>query len=420
MNVTFHASALQGTITAPSSKSVFQRVVAASLLAEGTTRIGNPCFVNDGVSALAMAGALGATIDEDDNGLVIEGGFNPRQDFIEPGESGLGIRLFSPIAALSDQPIEIIAHGSLNQRPMDVFEAPFDSLGVSFKTTNGTPPLMVHGPMKSGFVQVDGSLSSQFVSGLLMALATLEGDSELIVKNPVSLPYIDMTLEVLEKFGIDIVHKDHERYTILGGQKFLASDVTIPGDWSGGAMLLVAAAIAGDGMVKIDGLNRTFTQADEAITGAMLFAGCRLANDPDGIRVTAHKIRGLKFDATHCPDLFPPLAAMAAFAESPSVFTGLHRLKAKESDRGQAIQQEFAKAGIQVDLDYEQDTMTVHPGIVRSCTIDSHNDHRIAMAGALLAVGSTDASITIEGIESIAKSYPEFVDDMADLGAQIG
>lgn len=415
MKLTVHPSSLQGTVVAPPSKSVFQRVVAASLLSKSTTRLTNPCFVDDGLASLSMAGALGATIEEDGEDLIVTGGYNPRQEFLEAGESGLGIRLFTPLTALHHEPLEIRAGGSLTKRPMNQLADPLREMGAQFESTDGFAPLKVCGPLKPGTAHVDGSLSSQYVTGMLMALATLDGDSVMNVSNAKSTPYIDMTIEVMAAFGVDVIHKNYERFDVFGNQVYECDTVHTPGDWSAGAMLLVAAAISGGGLVRVAGLDNSFTQADQSIAGAMLFAGCKLANEPDGIRVTAHKIRGFKFDATDCPDLFPPLAALACYADKPSEITGIHRLASKESDRALALQSELGKVGIKVEL--KSDVMIIHPGPIQPAEIDSHEDHRIAMALALIALGG--ASITIAGAECVSKSYPEFWDDISDLGAQV-
>ena len=415
MKLTVYPSALAGTIIAPPSKSVFQRFVAASLLSKSTTRITNPSFDDDGLSSLSMARALGATIEENEKGLLITGGINPIQDFLEAGESGLGIRLFTPITALHHEPLEIRAGGSLTKRPMNMLAAPLRKMGVQFDSSDGFAPLRVNGPLQPGVADLDGSLSSQFVTGMLMALATLDGDSTMNVSNAKSKPYIDMTIEVMAMFGVDVIHKNYERFDVFGNQEYKCEEAHTPGDWSAGAMLLIAAAIAGDGLVRIAGLDNSYTQADQSIAGAMLFAGCKLANEPDGIRVTAHKIRGFKFDATDCPDLFPPLAALACYANSPSEITGVHRLASKESDRGNALQTELGKVGIRVDL--VDDKMIIHPSPIQPAEIDSHEDHRIAMAMSLVALGG--APIIINGAECVSKSYPEFWDDIANLGADV-
>lgn len=415
MKLTVYPSALAGTMMAPPSKSVFQRFVAASLLSKSTTRLTNPCFVDDGLASLSMAGALGATIEEDGDDLLITGGINPSQDFLEAGESGLGIRLFTPITTLHDGPLEIRAGGSLTKRPMDQMADPLRQMGAKFESTNGFAPLHVCGPLVPGVADVDGSLSSQYITGMLMALATLDGDSTLNVQNAKSTPYIDMTIEVMSSFGVDVIHRNYERFDVFGNQKYECKVAHTPGDWSAGAMLLVAAAIAGGGLVRIGGLDNSYTQADQSIAGAMLFAGCKLANEQDGVRVTAHKIRAFQFDATDCPDLFPPLAALACYASGPCEITGVHRLASKESDRGLALKSELEKVGIQVDL--TEDKMIIHPGPIHTAEIDAHGDHRIAMALALVALGG--APITINGAECVSKSYPGFWDDLTELGASI-
>lgn len=369
----------------------------------------------DGISALAMAGNLGAEIEEDGPDLLIHGGLNPIGQELNAGEAGLGIRLFTPIAALHHESLTITGEGSLATRPMGIFEKVLPPLGAFCHTTDGHLPITVKGPLKGGEISVDGSLSSQFLTGLLMALPCAREDSTLHVKQLKSVPYIEMTLEVMHHFGVDITHEDFQVFDIPGDQQYKPREVVVDGDWSGGAFLLVAGAVSGADFFEVKGLTSHFTQADRAITGALLFAGCKLKNQGGDIQVTSHKIRGIDFDLTDCPDLFPPLAALAAFADKPSNFTGLHRLKHKESDRGVVLQQEFAKAGIRIDLN--EDTMTVHPGPIQPATLFAHNDHRIAMAAAILGLGG--APITIEGAECIRKSYPEFFDDIAELGADL-
>lgn len=385
-------------------------------MANGTSRIVHPCFAMDGIHALSMAGHLGAEIEEDDPDLLIHGGLKPVGDALNAGEAGLGIRLFTPVAALHDAPLTITGEGSLVSRPMDLFEAVLPPLGADCTTTDGKLPIRVHGPLKGGTITVDGSLSSQFLTGLLMALPVAAGDSTLYVKDLKSIPYVEMTLEVMAHFGVSVTHEQFEVFHIPGGQSYQPTDLSVDGDWSAGAFQLIAGAVAGKDFYEIKGLPSVFTQADRAVTGALLFAGCKLKNQGGDYQVTAHQLKGIEFDLTDCPDLFPPLAAMAVFADGPTRLSGVHRLEHKESNRGIVLRDEFAKAGIRVEL--EGDVMTVHPNEeIEPATIHAHNDHRIAMAGAILGVGG--APITIEGAECVRKSYPDFFADLAELGATV-
>ena len=418
MNLTVHPSALSGRLVAPASKSHMQRLVAAALLADGESWIRNPSDAADCWAALSVAAGLGAEVEVGSDAVRIIGGLNPRSDTLDIGESGLGIRMFSPVAALHDGPLTLRAEGTLKGRPMTALAEALTPAGVEVTLDQGHPPITLRGPLRGGSFHMDGSLSSQFLTGMLMALPRAEGDSVLHVDNLQSRPYVDMTLDVLQSVGVSAHHEDYRTFTIPGGQCVQAFDQTVAGDWSAGAFLLVLAALAGDPFLEIDGLGNTPTQADQAVTGALLLSGAKLMRTETGIRVDRGRRKGFRFDATHCPDLFPPLAAYAAFCKGPSTIQGLHRLQHKESDRGEAIATEFAKAGIRVDLNAEDDTMIIYPGHIQSATLDGRGDHRMVMAAAVL--GLVGAPMDIIGIEAVEKSYPAFFDDLSEVGATFG
>lgn len=416
MKKTVSQSSLEGSVRIPGSKSLMQRVIVASLLSRGSSIIHDPAANQDSFHALDCALILGAEVHEDDHGsLHITGGKQAPEYELNVGESGLGMRLFAPIAAMSGFDVRINGIGSLLKRPLTAFEDVFTQLGAQMSTNNGMLPTEVKGPLKGGEITLDGSMSSQFLSGLLMALPLAEEDSVIHVDDLKSKPYVDMTLEVLDSFGVRVMHKNYERFTIPGRQHYTPAEIRIEGDWSSGATMLVAGAIAAKAGIFIEGLGTDYTQADRSITGALLFSGAKLMNQGDKFRVQANRRKAIHFDATDSPDLFPVLAALAAGCDGVSTISGVSRLKHKESDRGLAIQQEFKKAGIAVEID--GDVMRITPGQVKACTIHAHNDHRIAMAGALL--GLQGGPVTIEGAEAVSKSYPEFWDDLAALGARV-
>ena len=415
MKLTVFPSSLEGSVTVPGSKSLMQRALAAALLADGTSVLHHPASSADCLNIGAVIEQLGAKTALIDGALHVTGGMKAQADYVHMGESGLGTRMFTPIVAMLSEAMTIVGEGSLMNRPMGLFEELIPVLGGKCSTNNGKLPIDVQGPLKGGEIDVDGSLSSQFLTGLLMALPLAENDSVLHVKDLKSIPYIDLTLEVLEAFGISVEHEDYRTFKIRGKQQYTPAEITIEGDWSGAAAIFAAGAVAGGNKFAVEGLGTRFTQADESMKGALLFAGAKLMNTDEGLHIHSHRLRGFEFNATDCPDLFPVLAAMAVFAKKPSTIIGIHRLEHKESNRAVVIQEEFAKAGIKVEL--VDDKMIIHPGKVQRATLNSHNDHRIAMAAAILGIAG--APITIEGADAVAKSYPDFFVHLEELGAEI-
>lgn len=406
---------LRGEITPPCSKSYAQRALAAALLASGRTTLRGIELCRDTRSAIATIERLGAKVEIKDNDtLIIEGGLKPLADTLNVGESGLAARLFTPIAALNTTPITIEGEGTLRHRPMSMMVEPLKALGVAVRDGGGHLPIEVCGPMRGGRVTVDGSMSSQFVTGLLIALPLAESDTTIEVEGAVSTPYIDMTLETLEHFGVEVMYNegDYTQFYIEGGQEYKPVDYTIESDWSAAAMLMVAAAIAGE--VTLRNLSTLSRQADTAICRALERAGASLIIEENRITVSHREIEAFTFDATHCPDLFPALVALAAAAEGVSTIHGIKRLRGKESDRGEVLKEEYAKIGIEIELDYDEDTMRIVGGMPHAAEVDSHDDHRIAMSLAVTAL-RIDDEISIRNRECVAKSYPSFFDDIESL-----
>ena len=408
---------LFGEVTPPCSKSYAQRALAAALLASGRTTLRGIELCRDTLSAIATIKALGAEVEiADDNTLYIDGGLKPRCRRLNVGESGLAARLFTPVASLHNEPITIDGEGTLLHRPMAMMVEPLKELGVTLRDGGGRLPIEVCGPMRGGRITVDGSMSSQFVTGLLLSLPLAERDTTIEVEGAVSTPYIDMTLETLERFGVEVMYNegDYSQFYIEGGQSYKPVDYTIESDWSAAATIMVAAAIAGE--VTIKNISTLSRQADTAICRALERAGASIIIEESTITVAHRKLEAFEFDATQCPDLFPALVALAAAAEGVSVISGIGRLRGKESDRGEVLRTEYAKLGIDIELDYDADQMRVVGGPIESAEVDSHDDHRIAMSLAITAL-RTDKEITIRNRECVAKSYPSFFDDLDSLRA---
>lgn len=421
MIVTIYPSKLKGAILVPASKSSMQRALAAALLTKGTSSIYNPGHSNDDKATLKVIEALGAKIKIEKDKLIIESdGVRPVTDEVNCGESGLGIRMLTPIIALGKKEITINGEGSLLDRPMDFFDEILPKLAVKIKTNNGKLPMVIHGPLQPANIEVDGSLSSQFITGLLMAYATANAKNVSIkVNNLKSKPYIDLTLDVMKQFGLKVpVNKNYKEFCFddsTPDSRLPTHDYTIEGDWSGGAFLLVAGAIAGP--ITVRGLDLTSTQADKAIVDALMKANAGIAIEAKGIKIHPAEMNGFDFDATDCPDLFPPLVALAAYCKGETTIKGVSRLTHKESNRAVTLQEEFGKMGVQIDL--KDDVMLIHGGNgVKGAKVHSHHDHRIAMACAVAALRAEGETI-IEEAQAVNKSYPDFYADLQSLGATI-
>jgi 3-phosphoshikimate 1-carboxyvinyltransferase len=425
VKVVIKPSAIKGILTAPTSKSSMQRACAAALLHNGKTVISNPGKSNDDLAALDIIQKLGASVSslEDGNLLVSSNdNFTPSGDGgINCGESGLSIRMFTPIAALSDQSITINGTGSLLKRPMDFFDEIFPQLGIAIESNKGMLPITIKGPLQPKDITIDGSLSSQFLTGLLMAFAKAATQPVTItVINLKSKPYIDLTLQVMKHFGYELENNNYESFTIKPINQLTNKQInyTVEGDWSGGAFLLVAGAIAGKIMVK--GLDVFSTQADKAILQALIDCGSNISIEEKQISISPPLGDGGKpfhFNATDCPDLFPPLVALAAYCNGTSVIEGVSRLAHKESNRGLTLQEEFAKMGVEIIL--QEDLMMVKGGEgLKGAAVHSRHDHRIAMACAVAALNAVGETV-IEEAEAINKSYPDFYEHLQLLNADV-
>jgi 3-phosphoshikimate 1-carboxyvinyltransferase len=407
-------SAIKGIIKAPASKSITQRAIAASLLADGQSIIHNPSYCDDSLAAMSIAVGLGARVEPQANELKIHGSAILKEPKLNCGESGLAIRMFSPIAALYPVEITMVGANSLKKRPMSMIEEALNQLGVKCKSSGGFLPLTILGPIAGGYCEIDGSVSSQLLTGLLMALPLAAKTSEIKVKNLKSKPYIDMTIELLKSFGITIHNKDYSLFQIPGNQKYIPQNYTVEGDWSGGAFLLVAGAVNGD--LAVHGLNINSMQSDVAIIKALDKAGAKMKLSENQIEISKSELKAFEFDATDSPDLFPPLVALASYCGGISSIKGVSRLIYKESDRASALKEEFGKMNIGVAI--RDDVMFVTGGQPQGAHVESHDDHRIAMAVAVTALGAS-GSVFIRDSQCVAKSYTGFFDDLRHLGALV-
>jgi len=402
-----------GKLNAMTSKSFLQRALALASLANGVSVLTNVQWSADGLAAADAVHQLGADVQEEFRKLTITPNTSSSEEdiLLNIGESGLGLRMFSGLASLKNQAVTITGKGSILERPIAPVMETLSACDVEVYSKAGKLPITISGKLKGGNYTVDGSFSSQILTGLLISLPLADGDTKLHVKNLKSIPYIDMTLELVQLFGAEITHDDYKTFHIKGNQSYDGTSYAVEGDWSGMANHVVGAAISGSATIL--GLNEHSLQADKAILTALERTGASV--DWNNGSITVKQVQNLPFelDATHSPDIFPPLVVLACAAEGVSRITGIHRLMHKESDRLAALIETFGK--LRVTLTTEGDTLLVHgTGSVSAGTIHSFNDHRIAMAGCIAACIS-DGPIQIEKSDAVKKSYPLFFEELDEF-----
>ncbi len=413
---------------APASKSMSIRAVFAALLSSGTSVINDVSSCDDSYTSMAIVEKLGAnvrTISSGANKLNIaiagtNGRILPISPIIDCNESGLCARMLVSLVGLNQSSvnsIQIIGRGSLLKRPFEMVEQ-LSQFGISVTTTNGRLPVIVSGKLKPAKGTVDASLTSQVVSGLLMSLPLLEGDSELMLVNPTSKPYIAMTLDTLEKHGVQIDYDvQFQKFFVHGYQKYKHRNYQIEGDWSAAAFLLVLGILSGKNFT-VKNLYPRSKQADRLILDILMDIGVKIDISQSENKIMIHEadnLKPFKVDVQDCPDLVPAVMCLAAFCEGKSMITNVERLKFKESDRVNAMLDLFSKVGIQAS--YEAGTLFVtgkRKRKIKPAKVNSYMDHRIAMAAAILGTQS-DEGIVIQGASCVRKSFPDFYEMIGDL-----
>lgn len=405
MNITIHPAALKGNIVPPPSKSQAHRAVMAAALAGGVSRLGLPVGSQDIDATLACMAAMGAGVERTRDAASIHGlGHSiPQTDGRLPcfdcGESGSTLRFLIPVALAVVGGGCFTGRGRLMERPQQPYFDLFEEKGIDYEQKDGV--LTVTGELKAGTYRLPGNVSSQFITGLLYALPLLRGDSEIVLTTPLeSEGYVDMTLEVLERFGIRVV-RETDRFLVPGGQRYQSRDMEIEPDWSQAAFWYAAAAL-GSG-VEVRGMNKTSAQGDRVIA-----AQFKQLTDPGDVVL----------DVSQCPDLVPALAAMAAVRQGATCITNAARLRIKESDRLAAVTQVLNALGADVTEQADGLVIVGRDGLAGGVEVDSHNDHRIAMMAAVAATRCQYPVVVLDA-HCVAKSYPTFWEDYETLGGKI-
>ena len=406
-------------VTVPASKSISHRALIAASLAEGTSTIRRLVDNADTQATIRCLRHLGADVENAGDTILVHGKeISYDGEVLDCGESGSTLRFLIPIAAVQQRPVVFTGHGRLMHRPLDVYADLFAKENLSFAQDGEY--LRVQGPLSAGTFDIDGSISSQFITGLLFALPLLSGDSLIRIRPPYeSRSYVGLTEQVLVRSGLEI-QDDGLTISIKGSQHYQPINVSVEGDASQAAFFGVLAGIT-DTSITLQGLNPASRQGDMAFVSALERAGVIVETSAsgDGFVISgAGKLHSGTIDLADCPDLGPVLFALASQCEGTTVFTNAGRLRVKESDRIACMEEEMGKMGC--DISSTRDTVTVRgrTAVRGNVEVDGHNDHRIVMALAVLA-GCADGPVTIHGAEAINKSYPGFFDDLRLTGMEV-
>lgn len=394
-DVKISSSILKGTVIAPPSKSAAHRALICSFLAGGGT-----------VSPIINSKDMEATVG------VIDA-LKRGESTLDCIESGSTLRFMIPVAAAMGKEVTFVGQGRLPQRPIGEYLELLPKHNVNVKSDGGLP-LTISGQLKNGSYEISGDVSSQYVTGLLLALADLEGDSAVILTTSLqSKPYVDMTVKVMKDYGVEIKETDFG-YLIHGGQEFKRLDYTVEGDWSQAAFFLVAGAVGGD--VTVSGLDMNTTQGDKGILDVLKSFGAEIELKENSVRCVKSRLKGCVVDATDIPDLVPIVAALGTFSGGKTIIKGAQRLRYKESDRIKSVVDNLKLIG--ADVTETEDGMIINGSArLHSARLKGYNDHRIVMAFSVAAL-FLDGETVIDDAESINKSYPAFFKDYNKIGGK--
>ena len=401
MDIRISPSKLKGELNVPASKSSAHRSIICASLADGVSHLSGVTMSKDIEATIGAMTALGAEFEVNGGDITVKGsgGKNVEKCLVDCNESGSTLRFIIPIAAAVGTESEFRGRGRLPQRPIDIFIRELGKNGVNFDYHN-TMPFTVSGGLRSGRFEIEGNVSSQFITGLLFALPLLGGDSEIVlISHLESRPYVDITIDTLRRFGV-IAEETADGFFVRGGQKYHPHDEKIEGDYSQAAFFCVANALGSQ--VELHNLNENSVQGDKKILEIihdMCYNG---------------SIGSYNADCSDIPDLVPILAVLGAFGSEKSVIYNAKRLKIKESDRLETTA--ALLNGLGGDVTVTDDGLIIRPtGAMHGGIVDGFGDHRIVMAAAIAAT-CIDGEVVIRGAEAAEKSYPAFFDDYKMLG----
>ena len=416
--ITITPKTLQGTIAVPPSKSLAHRAIICAALAPGMSRISGIDYSEDIEATIEGMKALGAIIKQEGDTLIIDGSITLGLGRVEidAHESGSTLRFLMPLSLVNFSRVHFVGKGKLGQRPLDVYYDIFDKQKIAYlRKDSERLDVILDGQLHSDIFEVPGNVSSQFISGLLFTLPLLKGDSLIKITTPLeSKGYIDLTLDMLEKFGIKIINHDYQAFQIRGNQNYTPCDYNVEADFSQAAFYLVADLLGSD--ITLTNLNMHSSQGDRAILDIMEQMGGEIVETSAGIKVVCDKIKPATIDASQCPDLMPVVSVACGLAEGTSHIINAGRLRIKECDRLTASVELLKATGI--DAVEEEDSMTITGSTsYNKAEVTSSNDHRMCMAEAILSTRA-NGPITIDDKDCVKKSYPGFFEDFKSLGGE--
>jgi 3-phosphoshikimate 1-carboxyvinyltransferase len=398
------------TVTVPGSKSYTHRFLIAAALADGVSTIYNGLVSEDTLHTLDALTMMGIKIYRDHDRFVVHGGngfFKRCGDPVYVGNSGTSMRFLTAVASIGQGIYTLTGTDRMAERPIQDLLDGLGQIGVKATSVNknGCPPVEIRGgTVNGGTIKLKCGISSQFLSALLLiAPCTIKGVETHVVEGPVSKPYIDMTLEVMETFDITIDRSGYDLFKVDGGQTYRAGSYAVEPDCSQAGYFWAAAAISG-AEIKVKGITRRSNQGDIRFTEVLETMGCRISDETDGITVAGELLSATTVDMADMPDMVPTLAVVAAFAKGTTVIKNVAHLKAKESDRLGSVVKELSKMGIEASC---SDTgMMIKGGLPKGTDIDTYGDHRMAMSFAL--AGLKIPGVKIKDEKCVEKSFPEF------------
>ena len=417
-------STLNGEIKVPPSKSLSHRAIIASALCDGESTIKNILLSQDILRTCYGVKAFGAKIDYDQEGsgdtqtLNIRGNSKIKvvNKTIDCGESASTLRFLIPLATLTKESISFKGSGRLSQRPLDPYYEIFRMQNLPYESKEGKLPLSIHGILNAGTFRIPGDISSQFITGLLFVLPLLKEDSFIKITSPLeSKAYVDLTIDLLNKFSIKVDNKNYKEFYIAGNQRYKPRHDAIEGDFSQAAFWMVAGILGGE--ITISQLNIHTLQGDQMILEIIKKMAGHIIIEEEIITSLFSKTRGITIDVRHCPDLVPIIAVLAALSKGITKITNAGRLRIKESDRLEAITKGLNKLGAKV-IELEDQLIIEGVETLRGGVVDSYHDHRIAMALAIASIKCTQPMI-INNSDVVKKSYPNFWQDFSRLGGRI-
>jgi 3-phosphoshikimate 1-carboxyvinyltransferase len=417
-NMHINPKLISGNINIPPSKSMAHRAIICAALCREESLITNVDFSDDILATLSAIEKLGAKFEKGDDWVKVKGGELEAEAgaLIDCNESGSTLRFIVPIFLIKENNITFVGKGNLGKRPLKPYYEIFDEQGIKWSNKEGELCLTVKGQLESGEFYIKGDISSQFISGLIFTLPLLKGNSKIIITTKLeSKGYIDLTLEMMKRFGIEIINNDYKEFIIEGNQSYNATNYEVEGDFSQAAFYLVASSLGNS--VELSKLNLESLQGDKEVLDILSRMGATISTSDKKVSLTVENLVGTTIDASHCPDIIPVITVAAALAKGTTKIINAGRLRIKECDRLSAISSELNKLGAKVE---EGTDYMVIEGVEKLTggEVSSFKDHRIAMS---LAIASTrcEKPVIIKDPECVRKSYPGFWKDYKALGGEI-